>query len=737
MLDRYTRNTVVQTGRGLPTWQHGHSYQLSWSGPVTADQQVRLWVSPPRLTRLLRVLCVGLLAWLLLRLAGAGMPKPGAWSIKPRAPLAAAATIALALLSLPAHAAPAPTPDLLAELKARLTRPPACAPHCADIAAAQVVANGQRLEVALDVHAATRTAVALPMDAEALSVESLRIDGEESAGVRREGGQYLLGVERGVHRVQVAYRITGDRVALAFPLAPRRIAFDGAGWQAGGISEGRLLTETLGLSRVREAQSEGNRGAAAQEFPPYVRLERTLTLGLDWTVRTRMVRVAPAEGGFSVDVPLLPGEKVLTAGLRVREGRIEVPMPDGASFVEWESNLDKADALTIAAPGLAERAEVWRVLVSPLWRAAFSGVPESVNTVESNDWHEFTFHPLPGEKLTVAITKPAAVAGATQAILDVQLQTQVGQRASEHTLSFNLQASQGGERVLTLPAGSELLSVQRDGVPLSLRLDDGKLSLAVSPGRQNYVVRFRDTDQASLRNSTPKVGLGLPAANISLDLGLPDNRWVLSTHGPRVGPAVLYWGELAVLLLVAYGLSRLRWTPLKLHEWLLLGIGFSTFSWVALAFVVAWLFAMAWRERQGAADGESKLVFDAGQVALVMLTLAALGFLVSAIPNGLLGHPDMHIVAPEYGASALHWFADQSTDALPTAGAISVPMWVYRAAMLAWALWLAMAVLRWMKWALRAWTTGGWWRPLRKPKVEPVAVDADATPPPPADDSMS
>jgi hypothetical protein len=64
-------------------------------------------------------------------------------------------------------------------------------------------------------------------------------------------------------------------------------------------------------------------------------------------------------------------------------------------------------------------------------------------------------------------------------------------------------------------------------------------------------------------------------------------------------------------------------------------------------------------------------------------------------------------------------------------------MWVYRAAMLAWALWLAMAVLRWMKWALRAWTTGGFWRPLRKPKpVPPPRADPDATPPPPVDDPM-
>ena len=51
------------------------------------------------------------------------------------------------------------------------------------------------------------------------------------------------------------------------------------------------------------------------------------------------------------------------------------------------------------------------------------------------------------------------------------------------------------------------------------------------------------------------------------------------------------------MLLVAYALARTRRTPLTLTQWILLGIGFSTFSWLALAVVVAWLFALDWRAR--------------------------------------------------------------------------------------------------------------------------------------------
>jgi hypothetical protein len=47
---------------------------------------------------------------------------------------------------------------------------------------------------------------------------------------------------------------------------------------------------------------------------------------------------------------------------------------------------------------------------------------------------------------------------------------------------------------------------------------------------------------------------------------------------------------------------------------------------------------------------------------------------------------------------------------------VSVPLFCYRLAMLGWALWLAQALLRWLKWGWGCFTEGGIWRPLRKEK---------------------
>jgi ABC-type Na+ efflux pump permease subunit len=40
-------------------------------------------------------------------------------------------------------------------------------------------------------------------------------------------------------------------------------------------------------------------------------------------------------------------------------------------------------------------------------------------------------------------------------------------------------------------------------------------------------------------------------------------------------------------------------------------------------------------------------------------------------------------------------------------------MWVYRGVMLVWALWLAFAMLKWLKWGWACFSEGGLWKPLR------------------------
>jgi len=291
----------------------------------------------------------------------------------------------------------------------------------------------------------------------------------------------------------------------------------------------------------------------------------------------------------------------------------------------------------------------------------------------------------------------------------------VGQRGSDVVLSLSMRASRGGEHAITLPPGAELTGSSRDGQPLNLRLQEGKLSLPLVPGAHAFEIRWRDDEAAGLSVRSPALALGLPAANIDLGIDLPQDRWLLATTGPAAGPAVLYWSELAVALLLAVALGRSRRSPLKTWQWLLLALGFSTFSWFALLVVVAWLFALDQRARTAPRQW---VVFNLAQVGLPILTLFALLCLLAAVQTGLLGTPDMAVAGNGSDAHALRWFADRSADALPVAHAISLPLWMHKIAMLAWALWLASALVGWLRRGFEAWSRGGYWRQAPKPLVD-------------------
>jgi hypothetical protein len=170
----------------------------------------------------------------------------------------------------------------------------------------------------------------------------------------------------------------------------------------------------------------------------------------------------------------------------------------------------------------------------------------------------------------------------------------------------------------------------------------------------------------------------------------------------------LYWGELMVFMVLALTLGRSRATPLRSHEWLLLGLGLSTFSWFVLLLVVVWMMAIRWRE------GLSVQVFEPGRFKVLQATLMALSMvavlgLVLAIPYGLLASPDMRIAGAGQSFGSLSWFTDQSANRLPSVWVFSVSLWWYKTAMLAWALWLAFALTRWLPCAWRALNVGAFW----------------------------
>jgi hypothetical protein len=397
-LRRYASNTMIQAGGGEPSW-NWRSYAIEIAGPVLATQEVRLWMSPPWLTRIARFVIAALFAVIAIRLCQAGF----GW--KPRLPRRATAVALVLSLGMigPVTAQPLPDAEMLKELRTRLLRAPECTPECGSIARAEVTASGQRISVALTLHAADRVGLPLPGNEGLLAIESMELDGAAvTALFRDDDGTVWIDVGRGVHRLTLVFAAAkADQISLGFPLVPAHVRFSGDGWEAAGIEAGRLPNATLELTRLAgggtgdSADADGS-DSVAQRFDPYVVVTRELQFDLDWDVVTTVLRIAPESDAFSIAVPLIPGERVTSDGFEVLEGAVQLRFGEGDGVLSWSSRLDAESALKLTAPALDQRAEVWRLVASPTWNVRASGVP-GVHPADDATMSEF--HPLPGETL--------------------------------------------------------------------------------------------------------------------------------------------------------------------------------------------------------------------------------------------------------------------------------------------------------------------------------------------------
>lgn len=274
-----------------------------------------------------------------------------------------------------------------------------------------------------------------------------------------------------------------------------------------------------------------------------------------------------------------------------------------------------------------------------------------------------------------------------------------------------MRSSRGTQHTLTLPQKLQVQKININDTQQPLRQEQQTLTLPIAPGEQAIEIELQQSQGIQRYFKTPEIGIGLDSVNTQIELTLPNNRWILFAGGLPVGPAIMIWGILVVITLMAIGLGRVSFIPVKTYEWLLLLLVLTQIPLPLMLIVIAWFLALGWRARLSTTTPAWK--FDVLQLGLALLTLAALIALISAIYQGLLGgYPNMYIMGYGSSGSHLQWFSDHSSSTLPQVWVYSLPMWSYRLAMLLWALWLSWALLRWSQWGWQCFSRQGLWQPM-------------------------
>jgi len=737
-LQKIDPNSQIQTGPGLPHWQNYRAISLRWAGPVKPDERSRLWFLPPKLNLGLQLLGLLFMLGLAWRLSHDRRHTPP--TNKQHKQQGWLARLSLRLLPLglvlaclvPPNTLQAaelsdstlPSPTLLDTLQQRLTAPPDCLPQCAQIARMHVELEVEQMQLRLEVHASSATSVPLPGSQATWLAEQVWLNGSAATGLQRDDAQQLwLSLPAGIHTIQLRGQLPPrNSIPLPLPLRPHQVTWQAhadSRWRLAGVMDNGRPESQLQLNRT-VAEDQQARLNEPLQLPVFVKVERQLQLGLDWQVETAVTRQAPLDTPLSITLPLLPNEEPMSEQLSIQQRHIKVSFGANQQQVSWTSRLKKTEQLTLEAAKTSAYLERWTLLASPIWHVEASGLP--VNRYEEMAQSTLpVWQPWPGEQLILNINRPAGMPGQTITVRSSELAIAAGARANDVELTLDMLSSRGVQHAITLPEGASLQSFSIDGVSQRIQSASRQLDLRLKPGEQRIKLAWRDSDPARLSYRFPAVGVGLPSVNSNLSFRPPPDRWILWTSGPVLGPAVLFWGVLLALLVVALLLGYSRFTPLKSWQWLLLGIGLSQTHPLLMVVVAGWLLALALRAKYDATQFPLNWwQFNGIQLLLVVLTVVALGILSLALSMGLLGKPEMQIAGFGSSAYELNWYQDRSDATLPQPLVMSAPMWLYRVLMLAWALWLAIAVLGWLRWGWQALNVGGLWkkRPARVKKSE-------------------
>ncbi|MGB6041578.1 MAG: hypothetical protein WBF93_00350, partial [Pirellulales bacterium] len=709
----FASTAKIQTGPAEPKWSW-NQVDCVWNGPVAKEQRITPILIPQSLHRLLNTVTVMLLLVLAAILIGVGKYRKKL----PKHSIAAVAALGI-FLAPEQLLAQFPDKQMLDTLRQRLLEPSDAFPHAAEIPSVDLNLNQNKIVMTAEVHAALRVAVPLPGRLPAWSPLSVTIDGAGDAAVCRLDGFVWVIVPKGVHNVVVEGLLPeATEWEWSFRLKPRRVSIDAPGWNVTGVRRNGVPEEQVFFSRQKRS-SDGEAAYDQKNFHAIATVDRHLEVGLIWKVRNVVSRLSSTGKAVSLKVPLLAGERVVTSNVVVENGLIEVRLGAGQSSFQWESELPKSEEIRLEAKKEGEWVERWYLVTSPVWNVAPTGIEPVFESDQANLIP--VWQPWPGESVSLAISQPEAIKGDTITVQQVMHEISLGSRQRTTELKLDLECSLGEEFVMELDADADITSLTLDGGTIPVRRDGTKLFVQLSPGKRSVEAAWRTSAPMKTHVTAGGVKLPFDASNVTTVMRVPENRWVLWANGPLRGPAVRFWTILVVAILAAVALGSVPSSPLHRIEWLLLTLGLTQVHVAAAMFVVGWLFLLAWRGKEERHQAHF-LPFNLMQVGIVLFTLVALGILVAAVAAGLLGDPKMFILGNGSSQTYLKWFQPRVGTELPDPYVVSVSVWFYRLLMLCWALWLAAALLRWLKWGWSQFSNGECWKPFRRKVIATSAT---------------
>ncbi|MDD2943995.1 MAG: hypothetical protein PHC51_13645, partial [bacterium] len=710
------KNAITQTGAGVSTWT-GRNAHFSWIGEVGRDEKLGIIFLSPCVNSALMVLRA-LLLWLLV-LPIVKMRLPNGIGVASKTTV-----VALLLLVVFPRLASAEVPQLkstagnadseVADEDDGQPKFSCSLGKCVSGERLHLKLSERDVTITARLHIAEDAVWIVPGPLSELYVEGITVDGKETKLVRRGTGNFLwLRLKEGVRDVEVKGVIAADVLAnLQFPVAPGYFSSELQGWTIDS-SLGGEGTGVVTLSRLAESQASST--AAKPELddsqqkpekrekplPFWYLVRREVVLTLPWTVQTTVTRQGETSRPSHLKLPLLPGESVTSSTIEVEGQMASLSFKPGAQSLNWESTVPLAEELRLVDHRLPFTSEEWAVECSEIFSCETMGI-NPLSYLNGENRLSFRWMPFSGEEAAVKVSRPLGVEGKTFTITSSSLSHSLNARRIHSTLTLEIESSQGGFHVISLPQGAKVVAGKINGRSWNFMSEKNKVTLPLQTGKTTYTLEYSLPRAAEWLERVPGVEFGTDSVNGNITFRRPiDERyfWFSSAQKTIFSPRSFLLGNLIIMtlvaVLVARGVSPDMSLPVSAVGLMYLGFGLSFVGWssfvvLAISFV---LFALAVRENKRCqARGRwftvGALVF--GIYALMDLAGGCLGLLHNLPLLGVYGQGS--------GDTVLNWAFDALGHGLPAVSVLLVPEFVLQIISMLWVLGVVLVLYNSRRW---------------------------------------
>ena len=688
---------VVQTGPGVPR-VNGPTIELRWSNKVPSDESVKVIYLSPVISGLLN-LC-GVIGTLFVWLKAYKRVRQASWSV----------LLVLFVLVGNVRAQEFPSKELLTELQERIVNA-RCTQDCVAIDSAKLHLDSGRILIDMRVSSQGVGAVALPGPLSEMVISDVKIGANQSVALlRTEDDVVYARIPDGISQLQVsAAFVDPNEAAITFSQPPHYVAVEAAGWQIDGLSPEGMVRGTLHLVRNgSDNSSQALDGAkrTGSKLPEWFTVERSLRIGLNWLSTTTVTRSGnDADAAASVHIPLLAGESVLTPGLNVADGKVEIPFAYGQNTYSFESKMSQNESLSLKATALANTTEVWNLTCSTIWQCSASGLNPIYSQVSG--MQAWRWRPFPNEDVKLTFAKPLGVEGQTTTVDSVAFEISPQARSSEVMIRATVRESQSGLFAIQLPAEITVEKLSVAGAAQVLRREGDKLLVNLPAGSSQIELKGQSSQGWQALFTTPPIKFGDSAVNLSTKITESSARWNVLAGGEGAGPVALWWGKLALLASFVLVLARARTLDLSILQAVVLSFGLAILP-IELA-VWPFLFFALLSFRASHAI-ERWWLFNSLQIAVVLVGLIAATAFWRSAAIGLSRAPNMLFLSSNFDPSALMWSLQHSAGNPPTAWLISFPLAVWQGIFVLWLIAAAAILLKKRSWFVASFSKNGVWK---------------------------